>query len=123
MARLVAVLVCVIGEIVLALWLDIIPGLEQALPGLAGMTPNVTLGVIVAGLGLSFGRGLVGMVVAEFLMSISGLGALSQDYTGELELDKGLAPVVLLMIAGIILTKLVNVCEGRFSSWRTRREA
>ena len=78
---------------------------------------------LVAGLGLSFGRGLVGMVVAEFLMSISGLGALSQDYTGELELDKGLAPVVLLMIVGIILTKLVNICEGRFSSWRTRREA
>ncbi len=77
---------------------------------------------LVAGLGLSFGRGLVGMVVAEFLMSISGLGALSQDYTGELELDKGLAPVLLLMVAGIILTKLVNICEGRFSSWRTHRE-
>ncbi len=77
---------------------------------------------LVAGLGLAFGRGLVGMVVAEFLMSISGLGALSQDYIGELELDKGLAPVVLLMITGIILTKLVNVCENRFSSWRTRGE-
>lgn len=78
---------------------------------------------LVAGLGLAFGRGLVGMVVAEFLMSISGLGALSQDYVGELELDKGLAPVVLLMIAGIVLTKLVNICENRFSSWRTQREA
>lgn len=78
---------------------------------------------LVAGLGLAFGRGLVGMVVAEFLMSISGLGALSQDYVGELELDKGLAPVVLLMIAGIVLTKLVNICESKFSSWRTRRES
>ena len=78
---------------------------------------------LVAGLGLAFGRGLVGMVVAEFLMSISGLGALSQDYTGELELDKGLAPVMLLMITGIVLTKLVNICENRFSSWRTRGEA
>ncbi len=77
---------------------------------------------LVAGLGLSFGRGLVGMVVAEFLMSISGLGALSQDYTGELELDKGLAPVLLLMITGIVLTKLVNICENKFSSWRTHHE-
>ena len=77
---------------------------------------------LVAGLGLSFGRGLVGMVVAEFLMSISGLGALSQDYTGELELDFGLAPVVLLMITGIVLTKLVNICENKFSSWRTHSE-
>lgn len=77
---------------------------------------------LVAGLGLAFGRGLVGMVVAEFLMSISGLGALSQDYVGELELDKGLAPVVLLMITGIVLTKFVNIAENKFSSWRTRRE-
>jgi len=77
---------------------------------------------LVAGLGLSFGRSLVGMVVAEFLMSISGLGALQQDYMGELEMDKGLAPVVLLMIMGIVLTKLVKVWETRFSSWRTQRE-
>ena len=73
---------------------------------------------LVAGLGLASGRALVGMVVAEFLMSISGLGALSQDYTGNLELDKGLAPVVLLMIAGIFLTKLVSWCEKRFAKWR-----
>ena len=73
---------------------------------------------LVAGLGLASGRALVGMVVAEFLMSISGLGALSQDYTGNLELDKGLAPVVLLMIAGIFLTKLVSWCERRFAKWR-----
>ena len=78
---------------------------------------------LVAGLGLSCGRALVGMVVAEFLMSISGLGALSQDYIGDLELDKGLAPVVLLMIVGIALTKVVNVCETKFSSWRVRQES
>ena len=51
-------------------------------------------------------------------MSSSGLGALSQDYIGDLELDKGLAPVVLLMIVGIALTKVVNICETKFSSWR-----
>ena len=78
---------------------------------------------LVAGLGLACGRALVGMVVAEFLMSISGLGALSQDYTGELELDKGLAPVVLLMIVGIMLTKVVSACEHRFASWRVQAES
>ncbi len=76
---------------------------------------------LVAGLGLACGRALVGMVVAEFLMSISGLGALSQDYIGDLELDKGLAPVVLLMVVGIALTKIVSICETRFSSWRVRQ--
>ncbi|MDA1000175.1 MAG: ABC transporter permease subunit [bacterium] len=78
---------------------------------------------LVAGLGLAFGRALVGMVVAEFLMSISGLGALSQDYVGDLDLAKGLAPVVLLMIAGIVLTKLVAVFDKKFASWRVRSES
>ncbi len=76
---------------------------------------------LVAGLGLACGRALVGMVVAEFLMSISGLGALSQDYIGDLDLDKGLAPVVLLMIVGIALTKIVAICERKFSSWRVQQ--
>lgn len=78
---------------------------------------------LVAGLGLAFGRALVGMVVAEFLMSISGLGALSQDYIGDLDLDKGLAPVFLLMIAGIALTKLVAIFDRKFASWRVRSES
>lgn len=77
---------------------------------------------LVAGLGMACGRALVGMVVAEFLMSISGLGALSQDYIGNLEMDKGLAPVVFLMIVGILLTKLVDFFESRFASWRARNE-
>lgn len=49
-ARLAAVLVCVIGEVVLAMWLGIIPA--DALPSLVGMTPLAALGVILAGLGL-----------------------------------------------------------------------
>lgn len=78
---------------------------------------------LVAGLGLAVGRGLVGMVVAEFLMSISGLGALSQDYIANLELDKGLAPVVLLMLAGIVLTQVIAAFERKFASWRVRAES
>ena len=49
-ARLAAVLVCIVGEVVLAMWLEIIPG--DALPSLAGMTPTAALGVIIAGIGL-----------------------------------------------------------------------
>ncbi len=77
---------------------------------------------LVAGLGLAVGRALVGMVVAEFLMSISGLGALSQDYIANLQLDKGLAPVLLLMMAGIVLTQLIGMFERKFASWRVRAE-
>lgn len=78
---------------------------------------------LVAGLGLAVGRALVGMVVAEFLMSISGLGALSQDHIANLQMDKGLAPVFLLMITGVVLTKLISMFESKFASWRVRTES
>ena len=43
-ARLAAVLVCIIGEVVLAMWLRIIPGPEEAYPALIGVTPNASSG-------------------------------------------------------------------------------
>jgi len=75
-ARLAAVLVCVIGEIVLAMWLHIIPGLDDALPSLAGMTPNAALGIIAAGLGLlcfTFRRLRVLARVIGFVLVAAGL--------------------------------------------------
>ena len=89
-------LVCVIGEIVLAVWLDIIPGLEHALPGLAGMTPNVTLGVIVAGLGLlcfTFRRLRLLARIVGLVLIAGGLIVLGQDTLGiGLGLDQNLLP-------------------------------
>ena len=93
-ARLAAVVVCVIGEIVLAMWLEIIP--SDALPSLAGMTPHAALGVIAAGLGLlcfTFRRlRLLARLIGLFLV-LAGVAIFGQDMLGiSLGLDEALMP-------------------------------
>ena len=45
---------------------------------------------IAAGIRLAIGRGLVGMIIAEFFTSISGLGYMITRYTHIFEMDKSL---------------------------------
>jgi len=94
-ARLAAVLVCVIGEIVLAMWLHIIPGLEKGLPSLSGMTPNAALGIIAAGLGLlcfTFRRLRLLARVIGFILVVAGLIIFAQHLLG---IDLGLSHALL----------------------------
>jgi PAS domain S-box-containing protein len=93
-ARLAGLIVCIIGEIVLAMWLEIIPA--SALPSLAGMTPTAALGVIIAGLGLlcfTLKRlRLIARLISLFLVA-TGLLILSQDLLGfRLGIDEALMP-------------------------------
>ncbi|MEM7191451.1 MAG: hypothetical protein AAF405_01055, partial [Pseudomonadota bacterium] len=93
-ARFAGLLVCVIGEIVLATWIGIIP--ETVMPSLAGIPPIAALGVILAGLGLlcfTFKRirvlaRLAGIILALFGVVMLGQGALG----GNLGLDSFLVP-------------------------------
>ena len=59
---------------------------------------------IAAGIRLAIGRGLVGMVIAEFYTTISGLGYMITRYAHIFETDKTFVPVILLMFLGITLT-------------------
>ena len=89
-SRLAAVLVCVIGEIVLAMWLGIIPA--DSLPALAGMTPVAALGLIVAGLGLlclTVRRILLLARLIGLFLVLAGVVLLSQGLLG---VDLGLDP-------------------------------
>lgn len=82
-ARLAAVLVCVIGEVVLAIWLEIIPA--DSLPSLVGMTPLAALGIIAAGLGLlclTFRRLMFLGRLIGLLLVLVGLALLSQGLLG-----------------------------------------
>jgi hypothetical protein len=93
-ARLCALFVCVLGEIVLAMWLGIIP--VGPLPSLAGMTPIASIGVIIAGLGLlcfTFRRiKFLGRLVGLFLV-LAGLLLLTEDMIGlNFGLDLALVP-------------------------------
>ena len=72
---------------------------------------------ITAGIRLAIGRGLVGMIIAEFFTSISGLGYMITRYTHIFEMDKAFVPVILLMVLGVSLTAALKWLERRIAPW------
>jgi NitT/TauT family transport system permease protein len=72
---------------------------------------------IAAGIRLAIGRGLVGMVIAEFYTTISGLGYMITRYAHIFETDKTFVPVILLMFLGITLTAALKWIERRIAPW------
>ena len=86
------------------LWGDVI--LPSALP------------FIAAGLRLAIGRGLVGMVIAEFYTSIAGLGYMIIRYANSFETAKLFVPIVVLMVMGISLVQAARALELWIAPWR-----
>jgi sulfonate transport system permease protein len=77
---------------------------------------------IVAGVRLAIGRGLVGMIVAEFYTSVTGLGYMIVRYANALETDKLFVPIVVVMILGVGLMSLAKWVESRIAPWRSSQE-
>jgi NitT/TauT family transport system permease protein len=77
---------------------------------------------IVAGVRLAIGRGLVGMIVAEFYTSVTGLGYMIVRYANALETDKLFVPIVMVMILGVGLLSLAKWIEGRIAPWRNSED-
>jgi len=73
---------------------------------------------IVVGVRLAIGRGLVGMIVAEFYTSVTGLGYMIVRYANALETDKLFVPIVVVMLLGVGLMGLAKWAEGRIAPWR-----
>lgn len=73
---------------------------------------------IVVGVRLAIGRGLVGMIVAEFYTSVTGLGYMIVRYANALETDKLFVPIVVVMALGVGLMWLAKLVEVRIAPWR-----
>jgi NitT/TauT family transport system permease protein len=89
-----------------AIWTDVL--LPFALP------------FIAAGIRLAIGRGLIGMIIAEFYTTISGLGFMLTKYANVFEMDKTFVPVIVLMFLGVSLTAALKWTERRIAPWRRR---
>lgn len=89
------------------LWTDVL------LPG--------ALPFIFAGFKLAIPRALVGMVLAEFLISVGkGLGSLIIVYQNTFRVDRMLVPVIVVAAVGVVLIALVQWLEGRLAPWARR---
>ena len=90
------------------LWSDVI--VPSALP------------FILAGVRLSIGRALIGMIVAEFLIGLAGLGYLIIVYQNTFRIDRMFVPVILVATIGVVLMGLVQIIEGRVAPWLRREQ-
>ena len=72
---------------------------------------------IIAGIRLAIGRGLIGMIIAEFYTTISGLGFMITRYANNFEMDKTFVPVIVLMTLGVTLTSLLKWLGHRIAPW------
>jgi ABC-type nitrate/sulfonate/bicarbonate transport system permease component len=78
---------------------------------------------IMAGIRLAVGRGVIGMVVAEFFTSLSGLGSLIIIFENAFATAKLFVPVMTLSLLGVSLTTLAQVLERRLAPWKETERA
>src|SRR5438067_3388106 len=89
------------------LWLDVV--LPSSIP------------FIMAGLRLAVGRALIGVVVADFLTSISGLGYMIVKYQNSFQTNRLFVPVIVLMLLGVLLMELVKQLQSRLAPWTSQQ--
>jgi NitT/TauT family transport system permease protein len=86
------------------MWVDLI--LPSALP------------FIVTGLRLAIGRALIGVVIAEFYTSLSGLGELITTSANNFQTARMFVPIVVIALLGVVATALLELAERRLIPWR-----
>jgi len=86
------------------MWFDLI--LPSALP------------FIVTGLRLAIGRALIGVIVAEFYTSLSGLGDLITTNASNFQTARMFVPIVVIAVLGVVFTALLELAEHRLVQWR-----
>jgi ABC-type nitrate/sulfonate/bicarbonate transport system permease component len=74
---------------------------------------------IMAGIRLSIGLAIIGIVVAEFFTAMSGLGGMIVEFANNFATAKLFVPIFILAIGGVLLTEAVMLIERRLSRWRT----
>ena len=77
-----------------------------------------TLPYIMAGIRLSVGRAVVGMIIAEFFTAISGLGAIIINSANNFDTARMFVPVVVLMALATALTALIGAIERKVAPWQ-----
>lgn len=77
-----------------------------------------TLPFAMTGIRQAIGRGLVGMVAAEFFLSGSGIGLLIVRSGQDFDVPGLYGAILVITVLGVVLMSLGRALEGRFAAWR-----
>lgn len=78
---------------------------------------------IMVGVRLAMGRAIVGIVIAELLISVTGIGEIIATFSSAFRLDGVLGVALVIMTGGILLTGLVQWLENLIAPWKKREAA
>jgi len=73
---------------------------------------------VMSGLRLGIGQAIIGMIVAQMFLGISGMGFMLVNYGNQFATDYVFVVVLALATLGVILTEGVRRIEDHFSHWR-----
>ncbi len=76
------------------------------------------LPVVFAGLRIGLSRAVQGMVTAELLFAVTGLGGLVMTYSANYRLDKMLVVIALVSLIGVLLVTAVQYLERTLAPWK-----
>jgi ABC-type nitrate/sulfonate/bicarbonate transport system permease component len=80
-----------------------------------GIVLRDSLRYVFAGIRVGFGKGLIGIVVAEILTGGDGLGNLIVEYARYFRIDKMFVAVVVLGVFALVMTNLLRLVEVRLT--------
>jgi NitT/TauT family transport system permease protein len=84
------------------------------------VVPNA-MPYIIAGLRLAIGRAVLGVVVAEFFGSESGLGVMMVQAAGRYQVDVVFSGLIVFAALSLLLTWMVQLLETRLGRWRPQK--
>ncbi len=73
---------------------------------------------IMAGVRLGMGRAVKGMVTAEMLLTLTGIGAMIMQYGSSFATDALFAVILTILIVAMITMKLVQWLDRRLTGWK-----
>ena len=73
---------------------------------------------IMAGVRLGMGRAVKGMVTAEMLLTLTGIGAMIMQYGSAFATDSLFAVILTILIVAMVTMKLVQIVDQRLTGWK-----
>jgi len=73
---------------------------------------------IMAGIRLGMGRAVKGMVTAEMLLTLTGIGAMIMQYGSAFATDSLFAVILTILIVAMVAMKLVQIVDQRLTGWK-----
>jgi ABC-type nitrate/sulfonate/bicarbonate transport system permease component len=89
--------------------------IEVVLPG--------SVPFIATGLRLGIGHAVIGMIVAEMFLALSGLGGLLVNFGDRFQTANMFAVIIVIALLGVVLTAAVKKLEDKFAYWKASERA